>query len=151
MGGNDNKVTGQNGIPNGYNRVRLYNPQNKKTEDYYIPIGKKIYFGTDELDPNKKKNKQQVVITGDWTKKDSNAFLIKTALDGLDVNNDRRIDKKDVNTDNLAQQLNGKALKSSKYYVKSNGVFSDAGIDGNFGHVTFSKNGEQWYDVSIDD
>lgn len=141
-----NKVNGPRGKGD-YTKLKLYDQASKKVETFLIPVGKKFYMNGVTYDPSKGKN-NELVITG---KKGQAGFdNAGIALEHMDVNGDGKIDEKDTNS-NLAKSINRSLnKKGSKYYVKSNDVFSDAGIINGTGGVVFSKDGEQRMEFGIE-
>ena len=139
-------VNGQ-GAPKGYTTVKLYDNKTKKTESFYIPIGKKFYMNGKEYDPSKGKN-NEFVVTG--TKGQAGFDNVGIALRAMDVNNDGNIDMKDSSS-TLARSINSTLAKGgSSYYVKDvKDVFSDAGLSKGTGGVVFSKDGEQRMEFGI--
>ena len=134
--------------PNGYTKIKLYDEKTKKTETFFVPVGKKISVNGKTYDPSVGKN-NEFVFTG-TDKKDTGLNLIGLALEHMDVNKDGRIDQKDTDY-NMSQKLNKKLDDNkSEYYIKANDAFSDAGISKGTGGVVFSKDGQQSYSVDIE-
>ena len=137
------------GVPSGYTKIKMYDEGTKKTETFFVPVGKKISVNGKEYDPSKGKN-NEIVFTG---KHGQSGFdLMGVALQHMDVNKDGKIDEKDSNS-NLAPKINKELNKQgSEYYVKDvKDTFSDAGIIKGSGGVVFSKDGEQRSEIYIDE
>ena len=141
------KVSGQNN-PN-YGKITLRNSKTKETKTYFVPLNKQVEIGQNKYDMSQVKN-GELVISGDPSK-DEAFKLTGLALEHLDANQDGKIDEKDSD-DNIADKLNRNELKNTEYYVKSNDIYSDAGIIDGEGGVVFSKENQgQMFQVYIGD
>ncbi len=84
--------TGNGDAPKGYTKIKMYDENTKKTETYFVPIGRKISINGETFDPSKGSN-NELVIKG--KKGQKNFDMIGIALEHFDVNKDGRIDEKD--------------------------------------------------------
>lgn len=133
-------VNGKNGdtTPAGYTKIKMYDEQSKKTETYFVPIGKKVTVNGKTFDPSKGKN-NEIVFTG---KQGQAGFdMMGLALEHMDVNKDGKIDKNDTDFD-LANKVNKDLKKKDMPYAVRGGEMSDAAVSKGEGGVTFRGKNE---------
>lgn len=143
---------GNNKVPQGYTKIKMYDEKAKKTKTFLVPVGKQIEVNGKVYDPSKGKNNELVITRGKNFKEGYD--LIEMALNRMDVNQDGKIDEKD-SSGNLAPKLNRDLDKKGlgKYYVKDvKDAYSDAGISKGEGGVTFSHDGNDFkYSIYLED
>lgn len=143
-----NKIRGQQEPK--YNKIIMENPQTKEKKTYLIPVGRNLVIGRGTFELDKVKNRELNIVGGD-KRYDSRVILVGLVLEHLDVNKDGKIDEKDSDH-RIAEKMNEKALKGTKYYVKTNDIFTDAGIYQGLGGVILSEEGKgQIFGVEIEE
>lgn len=142
-----NKINGDKNPK--YNKVIMHNPKTNEKKTYLIPVGRNLVIGRGTFELDKVKNGELTIKGGDT--KDSRVRLVGLVLEHLDVNKDGKIDEKDSDY-KIAEKMNEKALKGTKYYVKTNDIFTDAGIEKGLGGVVLSEDGKgQIFGVEIEE
>ena len=127
-------------------RIILKDLKTGATKTYEIPVGKRVIYGKQEFDMSKVPN-GQLKLSGENIP-DSDFYLAGLALEHMDVNNDKKIDEYDSDSE-MAGRLNRK-LSSSKYYVKDVDCFSDAGIYKGEGGAIFSQDSGKFIQFYIE-
>lgn len=130
-----------------YDRITLKDERTGRHTTYEIPVGKKITYGKQEFDMSKIPN-GELKLSGENVP-DSDFYLAGLALEHMDVNNDKKINGKDTDFE-MADRLN-RDLSTSKYYVKSVDVFSDAGVYKGEGGAVFSQDSGKMFQFFIED
>ena len=127
-------------------RIILKDLKTGATKTYEIPVGKRVIYGKQEFDMSKVPN-GQLKLSGENIP-DSDFYLAGLALEHMDVNNDKKIDEYDSDSE-MAGRLNRK-LSSSKNYVKDVDCFSDAGIYIGEGGAIFSQDSGKFFQFYIE-
>lgn len=127
-------------------RIILKDLKTGTTKTYEIPVGKRVIYGKQEFDMSKVPH-GELKLSGENIP-DSDFYLAGLALEHMDVNDDKKIDEYDSDSE-MADRLNRK-LSSSKYYVKDVDCFSDAGIYKGEGGAIFNQDSGKFFQFYIE-
>ncbi len=138
--------------PKGYNRVTLYNEKTKKSETFFVPVGKKLTINDTTYDIDRTKNKELVIVNRKNSKDDNFFKFSSVALDAMDVNNDKKIDKKDTSHSIGKDANNDKMLPKGHFVDMIDPTTYDANVYEGDGYVNFCKEhmGEKSFKMSLD-
>ena len=103
--------TGNGDAPKGYTKIKMYDENTKKTETYFVPIGRKISINGETFDPSKGSN-NELVIKG--KKGQKNFDMIGIALEHFDVNKDAS--EKEYTLPNVCGAAAGRKVKMPEWF-----------------------------------